>query len=67
MVTRKNTTNKTTFAYNKVQGVETFASAPFKGVKSVGKRLSIRAGSKRIDLNGRQINALKNVLAEVTA
>jgi len=67
MVTRKNTKNKTTFAYNKVQGLEAFASAPFKGVKSVGKMLSIRRGSKRIDLNGRQINALKSVLAEVTA
>jgi hypothetical protein len=67
MVTRKNTKNKTTFAYNKVQGLEAFASAPFKGVKSVGKMLSIRSGSKRIDLNGRQINALKSVLAEVTA
>ena len=67
MVTRKNTKNKTTFAYNKVQGLEAFASAPFKGVKSVGKMLSIRSGSKRIDLTGRQINALKSVLAEVTA
>ena len=67
MVTRKNTKNKTTFAYNKVQGLEAFASAPFKGVNSVGKMLSIRSGSKRIDLNGRQINALKSVLAEVTA
>ena len=67
MVTRKNTKNKTTFAYNKFQGLEAFASAPFKGVKSVGKMLSIRSGSKRIDLNGRQINALKSVLAEVTA
>ena len=67
MVTRKNTKNKTTFAYNKVQGLEAFASAPFKGVKSVGKMLSIRSGSKRTDLNGRQINALKSVLAEVTA
>ena len=67
MVTRKNTKNKTTFAYNKVQGLEAFASAPFKGVKSVGKMLSIRSGSKRIDLNGRQINTLKSVLAEVTA
>jgi len=67
MVTRKNTKNKTTFAYNKVQGLEAFASAPFKGVKSVGKMLSIRSGSKRIDLNGRQINALKSVLVEVTA
>lgn len=67
MVTRKNTKNKTTFAYNKVQGLETFASAPFKGVKSIGKCLSIRAGNKRIDLNGRQINALKSVLAEVAA
>ena len=67
MVTRKNTKNKTTVAYNKVQGLEAFASAPFKGVKSVGKMLSIRSGSKRIDLNGRQINALKSVLAEVTA
>ena len=67
MVTRKNTKNKTTFAYNKVQGLEAFASAPFKGVKRVGKMLSIRSGSKRIDLNGRQINALKSVLAEVTA
>ena len=67
MVTRKNTKNKTTFAYNKVQGLEAFASAPFKGVKSVGKMLSIRSCSKRIDLNGRQINALKSVLAEVTA
>jgi hypothetical protein len=67
MVTRINTKNKTTFAYNKVQGLEAFASAPFKGVKSVGKMLSIRSGSKRIDLNGRQINALKSVLAEVTA
>ena len=67
MFTRKNTKNKTTFAYNKVQGLETFASAPFKGVKSVGKMLTIRSGSTRINLNGRQINALKNVLAEVNA
>lgn len=62
MIKRKNTKNRTSFVYNVSGGVETFISQSFKNAKQ-GNRLTVRSGNARIDLNGRQITALKKVLA----
>jgi hypothetical protein len=61
MYTRKNARNKTNFVGHNTTGVELYLSTPFTGAKK-GSRLTLRNGSSRIDLNGRQIKALRDVL-----
>ena len=61
MYTRKNTRNKTNFVGHNSTGVEIYLSTPFPKAKK-GSRLTLRAGNARVDLTGRQINALRDVL-----
>ena len=62
MYTRKNTRNKTNFVGHNTTGVELYLSTPVAGAKKAS-RLTLRAGDTRLDLNGRQIKALRDVLA----
>ena len=61
MYTRKNTRNKTNFVGHNTTGVEIYLSTPFPKAKKAS-RLTLRAGKSRLDLNGRQIKALREVL-----
>lgn len=61
MYIRKNQRNKTNFVGHNTTGVELYLSTPFKGAKKAS-RLTVRSGKTRLDLNGRQINALRKVL-----
>jgi hypothetical protein len=63
MIIRKNNKKQTNFVYDSAAKVETFISYPFAGTKRAGTRLTIRNGETRIDLNGRQVKALRKVLA----
>jgi hypothetical protein len=62
MYTRKNSKNKTNFVGHNSTGVELYLSTPLSGAKKAS-RLTLRAGDNRLDLNGRQIKALREVLA----
>ena len=62
MYTRKNTRNKTNFVGHNTSGVELYLSTPFAKAKKAA-RLTIRSGESRVDLTGRQIRALREVLA----
>jgi hypothetical protein len=62
MYTRKNARNKTNFVGHNTTGVELYLSTPVAGAKKAS-RLTLRAGDTRLDLNGRQIKALREVLA----
>jgi len=62
MYTRTNTRNKTNFVGHNSTGVELYLSTPLAGAKKAA-RLTLRTGEARIDLNGRQIKALRDVLA----
>ena len=62
MYTRKNARNKTNFVGSNTTGVEIYLSTPFPKAKKAS-RLTLRAGKARVDLTGRQIKALRDVLA----
>lgn len=62
MYTRKNKKNRTNFVGHTTAGVELYLSTPIAAAKTAS-RLTVRAGKTRIDLNGRQIRALRQVLA----
>jgi hypothetical protein len=62
MYTRKNARNKTNFVGHNTTGVELYLSTPLAGAKKAS-RLTVRSGDARIDLNGRQIKALREVLS----
>jgi len=62
MYTRNNIRNKTNFVGHNTTGVELYLSTPVAGAKKAS-RLTLRAGDTRLDLNGRQIKALREVLA----
>ena len=62
MYTRKNARNKTNFVGSNTTGVEIYLSTPFPKAKKAS-RLTLRAGNARVDLTGRQIKALRDVLA----
>jgi hypothetical protein len=61
MYTRKNAKNKTNFVGHNTTGVELYLSTPVSGAHGAS-RLTLRAGETRLDLNGRQIRALRQVL-----
>ena len=61
MYTRTNTRNKTNFVGHNSTGVELYLSTPLPKAKKAAK-LTIRSGETRLDLNGRQIKALRDVL-----
>ena len=61
MYTRTNTRNKTNFVGHNSTGVELYLSTPLPKAKKAAK-LTIRSGDTRLDLNGRQIKALRDVL-----
>ena len=61
MYTRKNAKNKTNFVGHNTAGVELYLSTPMGGSHGASK-LTVRDGESRIDLNGRQIRALRQVL-----
>lgn len=63
MVVKHNKNNRTHFVYNKYGTVESFISTPFKNARKATK-LTIRSGKTRLDLNGRQVRALRQVLAK---
>lgn len=62
MYIRKNKRNRTKFVGHNTTGVELYLSTPLAKAK-VASRLTVRDGNTRIDLNGRQIRALRQVLA----
>ena len=62
MITRKNKKNRTAFVYDSDGAVESFVSQTYKNARQ-GSRLTIRSQTDRVDLNGRQIKALKKVLS----
>lgn len=61
MYTRTNARNKTNFVGHNTTGVEIYLSTPLPKAKKAS-RLTLRSGKTRIDLNGRQIKALREVL-----
>jgi hypothetical protein len=61
MYTRTNARNKTNFVGHNSTGVELYLSTPLPKAKKAA-RLTIRSGNSRVDLNGRQIKALRDVL-----
>ena len=64
MVIKENNKNRTYFVYESYGNVETFISTPFKGAKKATK-LTIRStDGTRLDLNGRQVSALRAVLSK---
>ena len=63
MIIRKNAKKQTNFVYDTAANVEAFISYPFAGTKRAGTRLTIRTEDARLDLNGRQVKALRKVLA----
>lgn len=62
MYTRTNARNKTNFVGHNTSGVEIYLSTPVAKAKKAS-RLTLRAGTTRVDLNGRQIKALREVLS----
>lgn len=62
MYTRTNARNKTNFVGHNTSGVEIYLSTPVAKAKTAS-RLTLRSGKTRVDLNGRQINALREVLS----
>ena len=62
MYTRTNTRNKTNFVGHNTTGVEIYLSTPVAKAKKAS-RLTLRTGKTRIDLDGRQIKALREVLS----
>jgi len=62
MYTRTNARNKTNFVGHNSTGVEIYLSTPVAKAKKAA-RLTLRAGNTRVDLNGRQIKALREVLS----
>ena len=64
MVIKQNNKARTYFVFEGYGNVDTFISTSFKGAKQA-TRLTIRTKQgKRIDLNGRQVNALRAVLSK---
>jgi hypothetical protein len=61
MYTRTNARNKTNFVGHNTTGVEIYLSTPVAKAKKAS-RLTLRSGKSRVDLNGRQIKALRDVL-----
>jgi hypothetical protein len=62
MYTRTNARNKTNFVGHNTSGVEIYLSTPVAKAKKAS-RLTLRAGKTRVDLTGRQIKALRDVLS----
>lgn len=62
MYTRTNARNKTNFVGHNTSGVEIYLSTPVAKAKKAS-RLTLRTGKTRVDLNGRQIKALREVLS----
>jgi hypothetical protein len=62
MFVKKNRKNRTWFVgHRNPKNVEVFYSVSFKNAKR-GSKLTIRVDGKRLDLNGRQVSLLKQVL-----
>lgn len=62
MYTRTNARNKTNFVGHNSSGVEIYLSTPVAKAKKAS-RLTLRSGNTRVDLDGRQIKALREVLS----
>jgi hypothetical protein len=62
MYTRTNARNKTNFVGHNSSGVEIYLSTPVAKAKKAS-RLTLRSGKTRVDLDGRQIKALREVLS----
>jgi hypothetical protein len=66
MFVKKNRKNRTWFVGHRSQkNVEVFYSVPFKKAKR-RSQLTIKVDGKRVDLNGRQVALLKQVLERGT-
>jgi hypothetical protein len=61
MITRRNKKNRTAFVYDSVGTFEAFVSQTFRGAKQ-GNRLTLRDGDDRVDIYGRELRVLRNVL-----
>lgn len=62
MFVKKNRKNRTWFVgHRSPKNVEVFYSVPFKKAKK-RSQLTIKVDGKRVDLNGRQVAVLKEVL-----
>ena len=62
MYTRTNARNKNNFVGHNSSGVEIYLSTPVAKAKKAS-RLTLRSGNTRVDLDGRQIKALREVLS----
>jgi hypothetical protein len=62
MYTRTNARNKTNFVGHNSSGVEIYLSTPVAKAKKAS-RLTLRSGKTRVDLDGRQIKALREVFS----
>ena len=60
-----NEKKKQHFVQRKTATINTYIAVPFSGTHGA-TRLTIRSGETRMDLNGRQVRALREVLAEST-
>jgi hypothetical protein len=56
-----NPKRKQYFVQQKNESINTYITVPFAGARS-GTKLTIKTGSSRIDLNGRQVKTLRSVL-----
>ena len=62
----KNTSKKQVFVQLKNDSINTYITVPLAGAHTSTK-LTIRSGNTRLDLNGRQVNTLRAVLAKSQA
>ena len=63
MYIKKYNRTKTNFVGHKTSDIEFFLSTPFAGTKKKSAQLTLRTQNTRLDLNSRQIKALREVLS----
>lgn len=63
MIARKNRKNRTAFVYDRFGTFEAFVSQTFNGAKQ-GSQLTLRNGTDRVDISGRELRVLRNVLTK---
>jgi len=66
MTIKQSKKNRLHYVYENIAGISTRMSTPFKNAKRATK-LTITNGNTTLDLNGRQVRALRNVIAKATS
>jgi len=66
MTIKQSRKNRLHYVYEQTAGLNARMSTPFKNARKATK-LTITSGNTSIDLNGRQVRALRNVIAKATA